>query len=80
MAKKAPARWKNLDFLVRGHGDITLGRVGPVSSAAVAADGDQMLAALVRRRGESLEALLTRLDEALERRWKDDEFIDEING
>jgi predicted RNase H-like HicB family nuclease len=39
-----------------------------------------MLAALVRRRGESLEDLLTRLDEALERRWEDDEFIDEING
>jgi len=80
MAKKAPTRWKNLDFLIRGHGDITLGRVGPVSSAAVAADGDQMLAALVRRQGESLEALLTRLDEALERNWENDEFIDEING
>ena len=39
-----------------------------------------MLAALVRRRGESLEALLTRLDEALERGWEDGEFIDEING
>ncbi len=39
-----------------------------------------MLAALVRRQGESLEALLTRLDEALERNWENDEFIDEING
>ena len=80
MAKKATARWKNLDFLTRGRGEITLGKVGPVSSAAVAADGDQMLAALVRRRGESLEDLLTCLDEALERRWEDDEFVDEING
>lgn len=80
MAKNAAARWKNLDFLIRGHGDVTLGRVGPVRSAAVAADGDQMLAALVRRPGESLEDLLTRLDEALERNWENEEFIDEING
>lgn len=80
MAKKAAARWKNLDFLIRGHGDVTLGRVGPVRSAAVAADGDQMLAALVRRPGESLEDLLTRLDEALERNWENEDFIDEING
>ena len=80
MAKKAAARWKNLDFLIRGHGDVTLGSVGPVRSAAVAADGDQMLAALVRRPGESLEDLLTRLDEALERNWENEEFIDEING
>ena len=80
MAKKAAPRWKNLEYLTRGHGDITIGRIGPVSSAATAADGDQMLAALMRRRGESLEDLLTRLDGALERRWQDDEYIDEING
>jgi hypothetical protein len=30
--------------------------------------------------GESLEELLTRLDEALERRWEHEELIDEING
>jgi hypothetical protein len=80
MAKKRPVRWKNLDSLIRGHGDITLGRVGPVRCAAVAADGGQMLAALVRRPRESLEELLTRLDEALERRWEHEEFVDEING
>jgi hypothetical protein len=80
MAKKAAARWKNLDSLIRGHGEITLGRVGPVPSAAVAADGGEMLAALVRRPRESLEDLLTRLDEALERRWEHEELIDEING
>ena len=59
---------------------MALGRVGPVRSAAVASDGDQMLAALVRRPRESLEELLTRLDEALERRWEDEELVDEING
>jgi predicted RNase H-like HicB family nuclease len=30
--------------------------------------------------GESLEDLLTRLDEAFERRWEHEELIDEING
>ncbi len=74
------SRWKNIDFLIRGNGDVTLGRLGPVSCAAVAADGDQMLAALVRRRRGSLEELLDRLDSALQRRWDADIFIDEING
>jgi hypothetical protein len=73
-------RWKNLDAHIRGHGDVTIGRVGPVSCAAVASDSDQMLAALVRRRRESLEELLDRLDAALQRRWDEDVVIDEING
>jgi hypothetical protein len=73
-------RWKNLDALIRGNGDVTIGRVGPVSCAAVASDDDQMLAALVRRRRESLEELLDRLDAALQRRWDEDVVIDEING
>lgn len=80
MKKKSAVRWPNIDFLVRGHGDVTLGRVGPVHCAAVAANGDQMIAALVRRRSESLEDLLTRLEAAIESAWEDDVFIDEING
>ena len=79
MAKKAAVRWKNVDFIIRGNGDVTIGRVGPIRCAAVAADGDQMLAALVRRPRESLEDLLTRLDAALERAWEEQEFVDEIN-
>ncbi len=73
-------RWKNLDSLIRGNGDITLGRVGPVHCAATAADGDQMLVALVRRPHETFEELLDRLDTALWKRWEEDVFIDEING
>jgi hypothetical protein len=48
--------------------------------AATAADGDQMLAGLVRRPGESFEELLDRLDSALQSRWDNDVLIDEING
>jgi hypothetical protein len=81
MAKKQPTtRFKNIDFLVRGNGDVTIGRIGPVRCAAVAADGDQQLAALVRRSRESLEELLARLDVAIEKAWEDQEYIDEING
>ncbi len=80
MAKKPATRWKNVDSLVRGDGKVTIGRAGPVRCAAVASDGDQMLAALVRRPRESFEELLTRLDAALDRAWEDQEYVDEING
>jgi len=71
---------KNLEFLLDGHGEVTLGRVGPVRCAAVACDEDQQLAALVRDRGESMEALLVRLDAAVGKALEDEEFVDEING
>lgn len=35
---------------------------------------------LVRREGETLNALLKRLDKAIVRFYEHDEFIDEING
>jgi hypothetical protein len=54
--------------------------VGPIRCAAVACDEHQQFAALVRQPGESLEALLNRLDAALQRAWQHEEFIDEING
>ncbi len=71
---------KNIEALIDGSGEISIGRVGPIRCAAIASDDDQQLAALVRGRGESLEALLQRLDAAIERAWEGDEFIDEING
>ena len=80
MTQKTAVRWKNVYHLIRGNGDVTLGRVGPIRCAAIAADGDQMLAALVRRPRESFEELLDRLDAALQKRWNDEIYIDEING
>lgn len=78
--KQATTRFRNIDSLVKGNGDITIGRIGPVRCAAVAADGDQQLAMLVRRPKESLEELLTRLDAAIGKAWDEEEYIDEING
>lgn len=80
MAKNTGPSLKNIDSLVKGNGDITIGRIGPIPCAAVASDNDQQLAALVRRPRESLQDLLARLDAAIERAWEDDIFVDEING
>jgi hypothetical protein len=80
MMKRSSARWANIDTLVKGHGEVTIGRIGPIRCAAVASDRDQMFAALVRRRRESLEELLARLDAAIGDAWENDVFIDEING
>jgi len=71
---------KNLESLIDGNGDVTLGRVGPIRCAAIACDEDQQLAALVRGKRESFEALLIRLDAAIGKAWEDDERVDEING
>jgi len=71
---------KNLEFLIDGNGDVTLGRVGPIRCAAIACDEDQQLAALVRDKRESFEALLIRLDAAIGKAWEDEVRIDEING
>jgi len=70
----------NIDYLISGVGEVTLGRVGPVECAAVASEGTNPLAMLVRRDGESLAALLKRLDAAIAAAWEDEVFIDEING
>lgn len=78
--RKKPTRFDNIDALVKGGGDVTIGRIGPVRCAAAASDGHRPLAMLVRRSRESLEDLLERLDRAIGKAWDDDEYIDEING
>lgn len=70
---------ENIDWLISNGGEITLGAFGPVKCAAIANDESNCLAMLQRREGESLYALLTRLDAAIARAWDEDEFIDEIN-
>ena len=70
----------NIEWLIDGQGQVALGTIGPIECAAVASDGDQCLAMLVRGPGDSLEALLQRLDSAIEAATERGEFIDEING
>jgi hypothetical protein len=70
----------NIEFLIDGNGDITIGRVGPIPCGATAADEDQCLAMLVRRPGESLAELLQRLDAAIEDAYANGVYIDEVNA
>ena len=61
-------------------GEITVGVVRPVGCVAVASDGDTTLAMLVRRKGETLAQLLTRLDLAIAKAYDEEIFTDEINS
>jgi hypothetical protein len=70
---------KNIEALIEDGGEITLGALPPHECAATAADGSNCLAMLVRRDGESLNALLNRLDKAIGLAWSNDLFIDEVN-
>ncbi len=73
-----PTSLPNLEELI-AYGEITLGRLRPIGCVATAADEDRCLAMLVRRRGETLGAFLTRLDRAIEKAINEDVFTDEIN-
>lgn len=75
------ASWElpNITSLI-DYGDITVGILRPVGCVATAADEDQSLAMLVRRPGETLLALLTRLDHAIDKAYNQDLFTDEINA
>jgi len=65
--------------LIADGGEITVGSIAPVECAATAADGHNALAILVRRDGETLHALLRRLDRAIARYYDTGETTDEIN-
>jgi hypothetical protein len=71
---------KNIEALIEDGGDITLGALPPHECAATATDGGNCLAMLVRRDGESLNALLKRLDKAIGLAWSNEVFIDEVNN
>lgn len=73
-------QWSQIEWLVDGEGEIRIGRMGGIRCAAIAADGHNALAMLVRRRGESLDDLLTRLDDAIRLAVEEETYIDETNG
>jgi hypothetical protein len=69
----------NIEFLIDGDGEITIGGIASIPCAATASDDHQSFAMLVRRDDESLGQLLIRLDRAIEMAVEDEIFIDEIN-
>jgi hypothetical protein len=71
---------KNIAALVEAGGEITLGHLGAIGKCvATATDDAQCLAMLVRRKNESLDKLLRRLDEAIADAYENERAIDEIN-
>ena len=71
---------KNIAALVDGGGEITLGHLDTVGKCvATATDDAQCLAMLVRRKDESLDALLQRLDAAIVDAYENEHYTDEIN-
>ncbi|MCA9973872.1 MAG: hypothetical protein KC425_26850 [Anaerolineales bacterium] len=82
MSKKTtPATpWPNIEELIDNGGNVSIGDIPPVPCAAVAADESIMLAALLRREGESLIELLGRLDDAIGKAFDEEFYTDEINA
>jgi hypothetical protein len=70
----------NIAALVESGGEITLGHLDAIGKCiATASDDAQCLAMLVRRKGESLDALMQRLDAAINDAYDNERFIDEVN-
>ena len=72
--------FENIEALIDGEGDITIGSVASIPCVATAADHYQCLAMLVRRPGESLQDLLQRLDSAIASAYEEENYIDEVNA
>jgi hypothetical protein len=73
-------RMKHIEELIADGGDITLGALVPFECVATAADGSNTLAMLVRRDGETLSALLKRLNKAIAAAYDNGLITDEVNG
>jgi len=70
-------RLNNLDALIEDGGEVKLGREDDYPCVAVAIDED-VVAMLVRRDGETLTALLRRLDRAVGKYFETGVVIDEV--
>jgi len=75
----SPAPFPTLQAFIDCGGHIDVGRIHPIECAAIANDEHRMYVALQRRSGETLMALLARLDTSLKHCLDHDEFVDEIN-
>lgn len=71
---------KHIEALITDGGTITVGAIDEVECAASAADQHNALVMLVRREGETISALLKRLDRELGRYYETGETVDEVNS
>lgn len=70
----------NIESLIDSDGEITLRTAAGFACTAIACEEDRPLAMLVRRNGETLDQLLVRLDQAIEKATEESIVIDEINN
>jgi hypothetical protein len=77
---RASSPWPNVEAFLDYDGHISIGHIEPIGYAAIANDDHNMLAALVRRPGETFTQLLDRLDRAIELAVNEETITDEING
>lgn len=71
---------KHIEELIADGGTISVGALWPHECVATAADHSKSLAMLVRRNGETLPALIKRLDKAIAKAYNDGDFTDEVNS
>ncbi|MEK7437588.1 MAG: hypothetical protein AAB299_09005 [Thermodesulfobacteriota bacterium] len=69
----------NIEQLVDGAGQITIGAIHPLRCVAIANDAHSSLTMLIRRDGETLAQLLIRLDAAIAKVRNEETFTDEVN-
>ena len=81
MASTLISELSNIAALVEDGGEITLGRLEAIGKCvATACDEAQCLAMLVRRKNESLNTLMQRLDAAIADAYENQHFTDEVNA
>lgn len=78
-ATTAAGRLTHIAMLIEAGGQIMLGTLKPITGAAIAHDGHKTVAMLRRQPGETVDALLLRLDRAIATAQSTGVRIDEIN-
>jgi hypothetical protein len=78
MPPAPPVRWPNITTLLAGPAHITLGQLAHVKGAAIAADEHTVLATVLRRKGESFEQWLLRLDQAIGQALREGVYTNEV--
>jgi hypothetical protein len=71
---------KRIEALIDDGGMLTVGAVDGIECAATAADQHNALVMLVRRQGETIAALIKRLDRALGEYNETGEIVDEVKA
>ena len=78
-ASNPRASWSHIEWLIDSGGAISVSTDTPIGCIASAADRDICYAMLLRREGERIQELLSRLDQAIASASETGELVDEIN-